>query len=79
MLNWQVAGNLRQQRKIRQWELMGLSEDDLKGSDYLLTQGGSEDLLLYVAQIDGAETEWLAENAGILSATSFLMKEKRAT
>ncbi len=63
--HWQFAGNPRQRRKIRPWSLIGVSAGEIEPGDYLLTWGGSEEILRYVAQIDAAQMERLAGDAGL--------------
>jgi SAM-dependent methyltransferase len=65
LANWQFLANTRQRRKIRTWDAVGLSATDVEPGDYLLTWERGGVGLRYVAFIDAAETEALANAVGL--------------
>jgi SAM-dependent methyltransferase len=69
--NWQFLENERQRRKIVDWALIGLEDDQVEANDYLLTwqRGGTG--YRYVCYIDEAETRLLAEEAGLRCLEQF--------
>ncbi len=62
---WQFLGSERQQRKIIDWSMVGLSEQDVEPNDYLLTWQREEFGLRYVRLIDEQEIAHLAAEAGL--------------
>ncbi len=62
---WQFMSSTRQQRKIRDWSLVGLSDNDVAPEDYLLSWQRGDFALRYVCHIDEKATEALAEAAGL--------------
>jgi SAM-dependent methyltransferase len=69
--NWQFLESPRQMKKIADWSEIGIKETDLESNDYLVTWNRGGFGRRYVAQIDFAETQFLAENAGLRIANSF--------
>lgn len=69
--NWQFLDNKRQQRKITDWQHIGLTSGQVEKNDYLLTwqRGGTG--YRYVSFIDGEETRALAETAGLRCLAQF--------
>jgi 2-polyprenyl-3-methyl-5-hydroxy-6-metoxy-1,4-benzoquinol methylase len=57
---WQFPDSARQMRKVVDWSTVGLAKSDVEKSDYLMTWGGNETALRYVAYIDRRE---IAEHA----------------
>jgi len=66
LANWQFMDSVRQQRKIRDWELVNLSDADLELNDYLLSWQRDGYGLRYVCMIDARETAELAKEAGLV-------------
>jgi 2-polyprenyl-3-methyl-5-hydroxy-6-metoxy-1,4-benzoquinol methylase len=69
--NWQFLESTRQQRKIVEWQQIGLRPEDVEENDYLLTwqRGGTG--FRYVCFIDAAETAALASEAGLRCLVQF--------
>lgn len=68
---WQFLGSERQQRKITDWSIVGLSEQDVEPNDYLLTRQREEFGLRYVRLIDENEIARLAAASGLRVADQF--------
>ena len=63
--NWQFLASERQRRKVLSWEEADLTDGDVEKGDYLLSwnRGGYGER--YVCLIDEAETDYLADMAGL--------------
>lgn len=62
---WQFMDSPRQQRKLRDWAEIGLTDDDVEPNDHLLTWQRDGFGLRYVCFVDAAETAKLAQAAGL--------------
>lgn len=62
---WQFMDSERQQRKVRDWAEMGLSDADVDANDYLLTWQSGGFSYRYACMVDEAETAVLAEETGL--------------
>ncbi|NCF66395.1 MAG: methyltransferase domain-containing protein [Chloroflexi bacterium] len=71
LANWQFMSSLRQRRKIRDWELVGLNKNDVENGDYLLSWNREGSGLRYVCLIDTNDTAVLAEEAGLTIQNQF--------
>ncbi len=69
--NWQFLDSIRQQRKIREWSSVDLSDADLESRDFLLSWQREGSGLRYVCAIDASETADLAAAAGLVVIASF--------
>lgn len=69
--NWQFLDSIRQQRKIRDWSIVDLSDADLEAGDYLLSWQRKGSGLRYVCAIDASETAELAAAAGLVEIAHF--------
>ena len=65
LANWQFLSAKRLHRRIQDWGEIGLSEEDVEPGDYLLDWRRGGRGFRYVHLVDEAETEWLAEDAGL--------------
>ena len=65
LAHWQFARNPRQQRKVNDWESIGLSAVDVEPRDYLLSWRRGGFAWRYVCLIDPAEMAALAQEAGL--------------
>jgi len=70
--NWRFMHSPRMQRKLVPWQAIGLSEDDVEESDYLLDWKKDGCGYRYVHQLDEAEVEALAANAGLEVVMQFV-------
>jgi SAM-dependent methyltransferase len=70
--NWQFVGSARMARKVVPWSELGLEPGDVEAGDYLLSWKRGGYGLRYAAFIDLAETQYLAEQAGLQLLGHFL-------
>ena len=68
---WQFLSSTRQQRKITDWPVVGLTPDDVEPNDYLLSWQKGETAWRYVCLIDREELTTLAHDAGLQLIYSF--------
>jgi 2-polyprenyl-3-methyl-5-hydroxy-6-metoxy-1,4-benzoquinol methylase len=68
---WQFPDSQRQMRKVVDWSSVDVNSDDVENNDYLLTWGGNDSALRYVAHIDESEINTLAESAGLTVSAHF--------
>ncbi len=71
LANWQFMDSPRQQRKIREWDMVGVDEVDVEDGDFLLSWQRDGEGLRYVCAIDAKETEDLAAAAKLEIVTQF--------
>ena len=69
--NWQFLNSARQRKKIRSWDTIGLTADDVEAHDYLLTWQRERFGLRYVCAINEAETAVLAQATDLTIETQF--------
>lgn len=62
---WQFLSSARQQRKITDWSVVGLTPADVEPNDYLLSWQKGETAWRYVCLIDLDELTALAQSAGL--------------
>ncbi len=65
LANWQFLSTKRLHRRIQEWSEIGLSKDDVEPGDYLLDWRRGGRGFRYVHLVDEAETQQLAEDAGL--------------
>jgi SAM-dependent methyltransferase len=65
LANWQFLSAKRLHRRIQDWDEIGLSENDVEPGDYLLDWQRGGRGFRYVHLVDDAETQRLAEDAGL--------------
>ncbi len=68
---WQFPDSQRQMRKVVDWSSVNVNSEDIENNDYLLTWGGNDSALRYVAHIDESEINSLAESAGLMVSAQF--------
>lgn len=68
---WQFLNSVRQQRKITDWSIAGLTPDDVEPNDYLLSWQKGGTAWRYVCLIDLGELTTLAHDAGLQLIYSF--------
>lgn len=68
---WQFATNVRQQRKICEWDQIGLTVDDVEPGDYLLSWQRGGTAYRYAAQINEIQMMGLAAAAGLTPLRQF--------
>ena len=71
LANWQFIASQRQRRKIRPWAEAQIDTADLEAGDYLLSWQRGGYGLRYVALLDAAETQRLADVAGLRVVAQF--------
>jgi len=71
LANWRFTASERQRRKIRPWSEAGLDPADVEAGDYLLSWRRGGYGLRYVALLDEAETQRLADAAGLRVVAQF--------
>jgi SAM-dependent methyltransferase len=71
LANWQFTASDRQRRKIRPWAEAQIDAAELEVGDYLLSWQRGGYGLRYVALLDEAETQRLADAAGLRIVTQF--------
>lgn len=65
LANWQFLDAPRQRRKVQPWATAGIADEAVEEGDYLLSWERGGQGLRYVALIDAAATQRLAEAAGL--------------
>ena len=68
---WQFMDSERQQRKVRDWAEIGLSDADVDANDYLLTWQSGGFSYRYACMVDETETAVLAKEAGLTIIQQF--------
>lgn len=71
LANWQFRHAPRQRRKIQPWAMAGIAEEAVEEGDYLLSWDRGGHGLRYVALIDAAATQQLAETTGLRIVEQF--------
>jgi 2-polyprenyl-3-methyl-5-hydroxy-6-metoxy-1,4-benzoquinol methylase len=71
LANWQFTASERQRRKIRPWAEAQIDAATLEAGDYLLSWHRGGYGLRYVALLDEAETQRLADAAGLRVVAQF--------
>ena len=71
LANWQFTASERQRRKIRPWAEAQIDVAALEAGDYLLSWQRGGYGLRYVALLDAAETQRLADAAGLRVVAQF--------
>lgn len=71
LANWQFLGSERQRRKLRPWAEAGLGPEAVEPGDYLLSWQRGGYGLRYVALLDEAGTQELAQEAGLRIVEQF--------
>jgi SAM-dependent methyltransferase len=71
LANWQFIASERQRRKIRPWAEADIPADGVETGDYLLSWQRGGYGLRYVALLDEAETQRLADAAGLRVVAQF--------
>ncbi len=70
--NWRFAHNQRMQRKMLPWSAAGLSAHEVEAGDYLLDWKKDGRGMRYVHQLNQAEIEALAADAGLKVVEQFV-------
>jgi len=68
---WQFPDSHRQMKKVVDWSSINIDSEDVEDNDYLLTWGGNDSALRYVAYIDKSEISAMAESAGVEVSAHF--------
>lgn len=65
LANWQVTSSERQRKKIAPWAEFGIDKQAVLDNDFLVRWRRGGDGVRYVAEIDSAETERIAQACGL--------------